>query len=41
MRRALDEREREERLRLKHMRSSRVPHTLFKPERPRSPKEDL
>lgn len=40
MRRTLDEREREERLRLKHMRSSRVPHGLFKPEERRSPEED-
>lgn len=41
MRRTLDEREREERLRLKHMRSSRVPHGLFKPEKPRSLREVL
>ena len=41
MRRTLDEREREERLRLKRMRSSHVPHTLFKPDDARSSREDL
>ena len=41
MRRTLDERERVERLRLKRMRSSRAPHTLFKPDDARSSREDL